>query len=122
MSEFTSRQYNNDEVSRIIRRALKIKQEDTISHQDLIETARDIGIDPKILETAILQEQKAIIKQLSVTSQFLSDHVSNYAAINGRLPKDKPQMLATIEKTLARLAQEPSFRDDLNKKLRLRRL
>ena len=51
MSEFTSRQYNNDEVNRIIRRALKLKQEDTISHQDLIETARDIGIDPKILET-----------------------------------------------------------------------
>ena len=63
MSEFTSRQYNNDEVNRIIRRALKLKQEDTISHQDLIETARDIGIDPKILETAILQEQRESRKE-----------------------------------------------------------
>ena len=42
MNEITSRQYNNDEVNRIIRRALKLEREDTISHQDLIETAQEI--------------------------------------------------------------------------------
>ena len=57
MNEFTSRQYSNDEVNRIIRRALKLEQEDTIGHQDLIDTAREIGINSKILETAIEQEQ-----------------------------------------------------------------
>jgi len=39
------------------------RNEDTISHQDLIETAREIGIDPKILETAIEQEQRQIKKE-----------------------------------------------------------
>jgi hypothetical protein len=63
MNEFTLRQYSNHEVNRIIRRALKLKQEDTINHQDLIETASEIGIDPKILETAILQEQREYTKE-----------------------------------------------------------
>jgi hypothetical protein len=62
MNEFSSQQYNQDEVNRIIRRALKLNQEDTISHQDLIATAREIGIDPKILETAIEQEQREFKK------------------------------------------------------------
>lgn len=63
MNEFTSRQYSNDEVNRIIRRALKLEQEDTVGHQDLIDTAREIGIDSKILETAIEQEQQEFKKE-----------------------------------------------------------
>ncbi|CAB1060541.1 hypothetical protein D1BOALGB6SA_5307 [Olavius sp. associated proteobacterium Delta 1] len=70
MNEFTSRQYSNDEVNRIIRRALKLKQEDTISHQDLIETAQEIGIDPKILETAISQEQREFKNQKIRTARL----------------------------------------------------
>jgi hypothetical protein len=58
MTQFSSRQYDSDEVTRIMRRALKLKQEDTISHQDLIDTAEEIGIDPQLLETAIKQEQR----------------------------------------------------------------
>ena len=63
MNEFTSRNYSNDEVNRIIRRALKLNQADTINHQDLIDTGREIGIDPKILNTAILQEQREFKKE-----------------------------------------------------------
>ena len=63
MDEFSAQQYSQEEVNRIIRRALKIKNEDTISRQDLIETAREIGIDPKILETAIEQEQREFKKE-----------------------------------------------------------
>lgn len=63
MNEFAQRQYSSNEVDRIIRRALKLKQEDLIRHQDLIDTAREIGIDPKILETAILQEQREFKKE-----------------------------------------------------------
>jgi hypothetical protein len=58
MTQYASRQYDSDEVTRIMRRALKLKQEDTISHQDLIDTAEEIGIDPQLLETAIKQEQR----------------------------------------------------------------
>ena len=63
MYELSSRQYDSDEVTRIIRRALKLKQEDTISHQDLIDTAEEIGIDPQLLETAIKQEQREFGKE-----------------------------------------------------------
>ncbi len=63
MYELSSRQYDSDEVTRIIRRALKLKQEDTISHQDLIDTAEEIGIDPQLLETAIKQEQREFKKE-----------------------------------------------------------
>ena len=91
MNHFSSRQYDNDEVSRIIRRALKLKQEDTISHQDLIETARDIGIDPKILETAILQEQREFKKE-SIRKARLKrrkvgfySHLWTYLIVNGAL-------------------------------------
>ena len=63
MNEFTSREYSKEEVNRIIRRALKRKQTDTIRHQDLIETAREIGIDSRILEAAIEQEQREYKKQ-----------------------------------------------------------
>jgi hypothetical protein len=91
MSEFTSRHYDNDEVNRIIRRALKLKNEDTISHQDLIDTARDIGLDPQIVETAIEQEQrefkkesirKARLKRRKV--RFYS-HLWSYLIVNSAL-------------------------------------
>ena len=58
MNDYSFGHYNEDEVSRIIRRALKIRQTDKISHDDLIETAGDLGIDSRTLETAIVQERR----------------------------------------------------------------
>ena len=63
MNEFASREYSNEEVNRIIRRTLKLDHEDTISHEDLLETARAIGLDPGIVETAIEQEQREFEKE-----------------------------------------------------------
>jgi hypothetical protein len=63
MNEFSSRQYDTDEVSRIIRRALKLKRAHGISYQDLVDTAREIGLDPQAVETAIELEQQAIQKE-----------------------------------------------------------
>jgi hypothetical protein len=91
MNEFTSRQYSDDEVNRIIRRALKIKNEDRISHQDLIETAREIGIDPKILETAIEQEQRQFekerIRQVRLKRRKVGfySHLWSYLIVNAAL-------------------------------------
>jgi len=91
MDEYTSRQYNNEEVSRIIRRALKLKQADTISHQDLIETALEIGIDAKILETAIEQEQLEFKKEkirrarLKRRKVGFYSHLSSYLIVNAAL-------------------------------------
>jgi len=91
MDEFTSRHYNNDEVNRIIRLALKLDREDTIRHEDLIETARAIGLDPQIVEAAIEQEQlefkqerirKARLKRRRVG--FYS-HLLSYIFVNAAL-------------------------------------
>ena len=91
MNEFSSRQYDNDEVNRIIRRALKLENEDTISHQDLIETARDIGLDPQIVDTAIQQEQQATKKE-KIRKEWLKrrkvgfySHLWSYLSVNATL-------------------------------------
>lgn len=70
----------------------------------------------------ILREQKALIEDLSVASQYLSDHISNYAPINGNLPADKTAMLSTIDEALEKLSKDHVFRADLERMPHLRRL
>ena len=53
MNLFKSRQYTSDEVDRIIRRALRLKRDEVISRDDLVETAKELGVDSHTLETAI---------------------------------------------------------------------
>ena len=57
MDDYANRRYTADEFDRIMRRALKKDQDDKVSHQDLLNTAKEMGIDPKAIETAIRQEQ-----------------------------------------------------------------
>ena len=63
MNRYASQQYNSDEVTRIIRRALKLSNEDTISYSELMDTARQIGLDPQNVETAIKQKRRAFKKE-----------------------------------------------------------
>jgi len=63
MNQNPSRQYDSDEVPRIIRRALKLSNEDTISYNELMDTARQIGLDPQHVEIAIIEEQREFKKQ-----------------------------------------------------------
>ena len=58
MSTLASRKYTSDEISRIIRRALKLKNDDTMSHQDLLDLAKELGLDSQTVETAVEEEQK----------------------------------------------------------------
>ena len=91
MNEFSSRQYTNDEVTCIIRRALKLDHEDKISHEDLIETARAIGLDPQIVEAAIEQEQRGFEKEkirrtrLKRRKMAFYSHLSSYLIITAVL-------------------------------------
>lgn len=48
----------------------------------------------------ILMEEKLLIENLEVTSEFVSDHVSNYLNIQGKLPEDKEKMIKNIEEML----------------------
>jgi len=48
-----------------------------------------------------LSEIRLLVQNLDVNgSQLLSDHVSNYANVNGTLPEDKDDILAQIEEAL----------------------
>ena len=91
MNGFSSQQYSSDEVNRIIRRALKLINEDTISYQDLIDTGREIGIDPQVVEAAIEQEQGEIKKErsrkvmLKRRKMKFYRYLGSYLIVNGAL-------------------------------------
>ena len=63
MNQHRMHQYDDDEISRIIRRALKLSDAHRISHADLVDTARQIGLDPQLVEIAIKEEQREYKKQ-----------------------------------------------------------
>jgi radical SAM superfamily enzyme YgiQ (UPF0313 family) len=70
----------------------------------------------------ILREQSHLIQRLEVSSQYLSDHISNYAPVYGKLPKDRAEMLQTIESALETLKKDSSYRNSLEQKRHLTRL
>lgn len=70
----------------------------------------------------VLKEQRAMIERLSVTSTYLSDHVSNYARVDGNLPQDKTKMISQIDTALERLIEDPAYKADLEGMRYLRRL
>ena len=91
MNEFPSKQYSKDEVDRIIRRALKLKEEDSISHQELIDTAREFGIDSQTLEAAIEADKEEFEKESARKTQLLrrkarfQRHLWSYLIVIGAL-------------------------------------
>jgi len=70
----------------------------------------------------ILEEEKRIIEGLEVTSEFLSDHISNYLPLNGRMPFDKAALLQALEQELAALRTDPTLCDEYRQKEFLRHL
>jgi radical SAM superfamily enzyme YgiQ (UPF0313 family) len=70
----------------------------------------------------ILQEERRIIENLEVTSEFLSDHISNYMPLNGQMPQDKASLLSALDREIANLRQDPSLVDDYRLKETLRHL
>jgi radical SAM superfamily enzyme YgiQ (UPF0313 family) len=70
----------------------------------------------------ILQEERRIIENLDVTSEFLSDHISNYVPLNGQMPQDKATLLNALDREIASLCEDPSLVDDYQLKQTLRHL
>jgi radical SAM superfamily enzyme YgiQ (UPF0313 family) len=70
----------------------------------------------------ILLEQRRLIELLEVSSQYLSDHVSNYVPVYGQLPEDQPKMLETIDHALAALDKDMEYRRGLEMKRYMRGL
>lgn len=70
----------------------------------------------------ILEEEKRIIEGLDVTSEFLSDHISNYLPLNGQMPADKAALLLALEQELGTLRKDPSLVEDYRQKESLKHL
>jgi radical SAM superfamily enzyme YgiQ (UPF0313 family) len=70
----------------------------------------------------ILKEQRMLIENLEVTSTYLSDHLSNYIPVNGKLPEDKQAMLRVIDETLLSLTEDDGVRKKFLRKDALRSL
>ena len=57
----------------------------------------------------VLKETKLLLEELECSSMFYSDHVSNYASIEGRLPQDKARMLKDLEEIIDQLEASPQL-------------
>jgi hypothetical protein len=86
-----SHQYTSSEVERIIRRALRLKKTELISHDDLLDMAEELGLDSRTVETAIEQEQNDIdlersrkLKMLRRKAKF-HRHLWSYIIVVGVL-------------------------------------
>ena len=91
MSDYESRQYDTEEVNRIIRQALELEKRDTIGHRELMETARELGIDPGKMEAAIQREadgnSREAVKQawLKRKHSKFHAHLWSYGIVNGAI-------------------------------------
>lgn len=65
-----------------------------------LREALDRGEFKPLSPEGILREERLLIESLEVSSEFVSDHVSNYLPIEGKFPEAKPGMIAAIDAIL----------------------
>jgi hypothetical protein len=53
------------------------------------------------------------LEGLQVTSQFLSDHISNLLPLHGKLPEEKERMVQMIDDALKGLREDVSLREEM---------
>ncbi len=94
MSE--ARKYSQEEAEEILRRALRRQQAteatgDHTSHTDLVEAAREVGIDPANIEEAardLAAEKQSSVKRESVLGparRRFARHLTTYLVVNAAL-------------------------------------
>jgi radical SAM superfamily enzyme YgiQ (UPF0313 family) len=70
----------------------------------------------------ILKETRLLLERLEVTSDFLSDHVSNLLPLHGKLPEDKGRMIQMIEDALRGLGEDIELKEEMESRRHLTRL
>ena len=70
----------------------------------------------------ILKETKLLLEELRVTSQFLSDHISNLLPLHGKLPEEKESMVQMIEDALRGLKEDVRLREEMEARRHLTNL
>jgi len=70
----------------------------------------------------ILKETRLLLEKLQVTSQFLSDHISNLLPLHGKLPENKERMIQMIDEALGELEKDDRLREEMEMRRRLTNL
>jgi radical SAM superfamily enzyme YgiQ (UPF0313 family) len=70
----------------------------------------------------ILKETKLLLEGLQVTSEFLSDHISNLLPLHGKLPEEKKRMIQTVDDALKGLKEDVSLREEMEMRRHLANL
>jgi radical SAM superfamily enzyme YgiQ (UPF0313 family) len=70
----------------------------------------------------ILKETKLLLEELRVTSQFLSDHISNLLPLHGKLPEDREPMIQMIDEALRGLESDGRLREEMEMRRHLTNL
>jgi radical SAM superfamily enzyme YgiQ (UPF0313 family) len=70
----------------------------------------------------ILKETKLLLEKLQVTSQFLSDHISNLLPLHGKLPEDKEKMIQMIGEALKELKENDLLKEEMEMRRHLTHL
>jgi len=70
----------------------------------------------------ILKETKLLLEGLQVTSQFLSDHISNLLPLHGKLPENKGRMIQMIDEALRELEKDDRLREEMEMRRHLTNL
>jgi radical SAM superfamily enzyme YgiQ (UPF0313 family) len=87
----------------------------------LYEAMVEGSFQPASPET-ILKETKLLLEKLQVTSQFLSDHISNLLPLYGKLPEDKEKMIQMLEEALKELRENDFLREEMEMRRHLTNL
>jgi radical SAM superfamily enzyme YgiQ (UPF0313 family) len=70
----------------------------------------------------ILKETRLLLGELQVTSQFLSDHISNLLPLHGKLPENKGRMIQMIDEALRELGKDERLREEMEMRRHLTNL
>jgi radical SAM superfamily enzyme YgiQ (UPF0313 family) len=70
----------------------------------------------------ILRETRLLLEELHVSSQFLSDHISNLLPLHGKLPEDKEGMVRMIDDALEGLKEDIRLKEEMEMRRHLTNL
>jgi radical SAM superfamily enzyme YgiQ (UPF0313 family) len=80
------------------------------------------GRFPLASPETILKETKLLLEELQVTSEFLSDHISNLLPLHGKLPGEKQGMIQMIDDALRGLKEDVGLREEMEMRRHLTNL
>ena len=84
MKDQIPEQYTGEQVSRIIQRALQLKNEEGISYADLLETGKELGLDEPTIAAAIEAEKQDNVRRKNLQRKKTGFywHLYSYLVVN----------------------------------------